>query len=78
MQNGAIIDIKEIDGKNYLPTKDVLKIYKILNIYKLYNRIRYIPCPEKLDPAKIFELFGRKGIGKVLSNSVKIPEIELL
>lgn len=74
MQANAHVNIF-LDGDAY---EDVLKIYKILNIYKLYNRIRYIPCPEKLDPAKIFELFGRKGIGKVLSNSIKIPEIELL
>lgn len=28
LDDKRIIDIKEIDGKNYLPTKDVLKIYK--------------------------------------------------
>jgi DNA primase len=56
-------------------------IYKFLNHGKLYDRIRFVPVPKNnmdLDPAKIYETWGEKGIIKFLSNAVRIPTIELL
>ena len=42
--------------------EDVKKIYKTLNHNRLYNKIRWIPVGNDLDPSKIFELYGYKGI----------------
>lgn len=61
------------DAKN-----DVNKIYKILNHDRLYNKIRYIPVHDELDPSKIFELYGRKGIIQHLKNAQQIDEIYLI
>lgn len=57
--------------------EDVKKIYKLLNHGRLYNKIRYIPTSNDLDPSKIFELYGYKGIVNHLRSTEKISEIFL-
>lgn len=58
---------------------DVVKIYSLLNHGNLYNRIRYIPLNENgLDPSKIYELWGKKGIVHYLRQATKINEIKLV
>lgn len=58
-------------------SEDVKKLYKLLNHNKLYNKIRYVPVKNDLDPAKIFELYGYKGIVNHLRKAEKIDEIYL-
>ena len=55
----------------------VKKIYKELNHGDLYNRIRYIPVDGDLDPSKIYEIYGYKGIVAYLKSAQKIEEILL-
>ena len=43
LDDKRIIDIKEIDGKNYLPTKDVLKIYKNGFVEYIESIVRMFP-----------------------------------
>lgn len=57
--------------------ENVKVIYKLLNHDDLYNKIRYIPVNNDLDPSSIFETFGYKGIVRHLQNAVKINEIYL-
>lgn len=58
---------------------DVIKIYSLLNHGRLYGKIRYIPIDgEDLDPSKIYELWGKKGIINYLKRATKIDEIKLL
>lgn len=64
-----------LDGDAY---EDVKKIYKLLNHNKLYNRIRYIPLTEELDPSLIYQYWGKKGIIHFLRGAKKIKEVELL
>ena len=49
-------------------------IYKELNHGRLYGKIKYIPVSEGLDPSKIFELEGRRGILTHLKNAVRLKE----
>lgn len=63
-----------LDGDAF---SNVKKIYKLLNHDKLYNKIRYIPVNENLDPSNIFQLYGKKGIVSCLRNASKIPEVFL-
>ena len=58
--------------------KNIINNYRLLNIGNLYNKIRYIPCNEGMDPAKIYELEGYKGIYRHLKNAQKIHELDLL
>lgn len=55
-----------------------LSVYKQLNHDRLYGKIRYIPVSDDLDPSKIYELYGYKGIIKHLEGAVKINEAYLL
>lgn len=55
-----------LDGDAF---ENVKVLYKTLNIGKLYNRIRYIPTSIELDPSKIHELYGKKGIIDHLRNA---------
>ena len=55
----------------------VKKIYKELNHGDLYNKIRYIPVAEGLDPSKVYELYGYKGIVECLKSAKQIEEILL-
>ena len=63
-----------LDGDAYDAVK---KIYKELNHGDLYNRIRYIPVDGDLDPSKIYEIYGNKGIVEYLKAARQIDEIEL-
>jgi len=71
--NGNIIIFLDGDA-----IKDVKNIYKLLNHGKLYNKIYYIPLSDNdLDPSKIYELWGNKGIAKFLSSASRFNDIEL-
>ena len=52
--------------------------YKALNHGDLYRRVRLIPVNKDLDPAKIYELYGYKGIAKCLRCAVELDETKLL
>lgn len=58
-------------------SEDVKKIYKLLNHNRLYNKVRWIPVKDDLDPSKIFELWGYRGIVQHLRGATKINEIYL-
>lgn len=64
-----------LDGDAY---ENVKVLYKTLNIGKLYKRIKYIPTKIDLDPSKIHELYGKKGIIEHLRNASEIEEYKLL
>lgn len=55
----------------------VKKIYKELNHGDLYNKIRYVPVDGDLDPSKIYEIYGYKGIVEYLKSAQKIDEVLL-
>lgn len=59
---------------------DVVKIYNLLNHGKLHGKIRYIPIDKSsgLDPSKIYELYGKKGIIHYLKNAKEIDKLKLL
>ena len=63
-----------LDGDAF---ESVKSIYKELNHGDLYNRIRFIPVAEDLDPSKIYELYGYKGIVECLKNAKQIDELYL-
>ena len=63
-----------LDGDAF---ESVKSIYKELNHGNLYNRIRYIPVVEDLDPSKVYELYGYKGIVECLKSAKQIEEILL-
>jgi len=63
-----------LDGDAF---ESVKSIYKELNHGDLYNRIRFIPVAEDLDPSKIYELYGYKGIVECLNSAKQIEEILL-
>lgn len=57
------------------------KLYKLLNQGRLKGRIRFIEVPvdeRDLDPSKIFELWGRKGIIQFLRSAKEIEENSLI
>lgn len=54
--------------------KDSVELYKKLNQGKLRDRVKIIKLPEKYDISKIYELFGKDGISKVLNSSFKLKE----
>jgi hypothetical protein len=56
---------------------DIKKVYSLLNHDRLYGKIRFIPSQGDMDPSKIFELYGRKGIATYLSHASTIPEVFL-
>ena len=57
--------------------ESVKEIYSLLNHGKLYNKIRYIPVNDNLDPSEIYEKWGKKGIIEYLKNASQIEEIYL-
>jgi hypothetical protein len=63
-----------LDGDAF---ESVKSIYKELNHGYLYNRIRFIPVAENLDPSKIYELYGYKGIVECIKSAKQIEEILL-
>ena len=56
----------------------VKKLYQELNHGKLYDKIRYIPVTDDLDPSKIHELWGKKGIIEFLKRARKLNPQELI
>lgn len=70
--NSSILIFLDADAKD-----DVKKIYKLLNHGRLYGKIKWIPTENDLDPSKIFELYGYKGIVNHLKKAEKIDEIYL-
>ena len=56
---------------------DVKKIYSLLNHGRLYNKIKYVPVNNDLDPSEIFQKYGRKGIIDHIRNAQKISEVYL-
>lgn len=57
------------------------KLYKLLNQGRLKGRIRFIEVPvdeRDLDPSKIFELWGRRGIIQFLRSAKEIEENSLI
>ena len=56
----------------------VLHTYKELNHGRLYNKIRYIPVNEDMDPSLLYQLGGNKTILMHLANARKIKESYLL
>lgn len=52
--------------------------YEILNHGNLYGKIRFIPCNGDLDPSKIFELYGYKGIARHLRRAKRLSEVDLI
>lgn len=63
-----------LDGDAF---NSIVKIYKTLNVGRLYNKIRYIPSHPNADPSDIFANLGNKGIISHLSSSQKISESDL-
>lgn len=57
--------------------EDVKKIYKLLNHDNLYGKVKWVPVSNDLDPSKIFELYGYKGIVNHLKTAERIDEIYL-
>lgn len=64
-----------LDGDAYNAT---VKLFALLNTDNLYGRVNFIPCPKDLDPAKIFELYGPKGLCSFLRTKNKIHEYETI
>lgn len=56
----------------------VMHTYKELNHGRLYNKIRYIPVNEDMDPSLLYQLGGNKAIIQHLANARKIKEAYLL
>ena len=56
---------------------DVQEIYGMLNHNQLYGKIRYIPVSGDLDPAKIYEIDGPRGIAQHLRNATQINDVYL-
>lgn len=57
---------------------DAIELYKKLNHGKLNGKIRIIPMDDKLDPSLVYQLKGKKGICKAISNSIKLKNEILL
>lgn len=51
--------------------------YKALNHGSLYGKIRFIPVSRELDPSKIYELYGYKGIAGHLKKAMKLDETRI-
>lgn len=72
--NGNINIMLDNDAYN-----DVIKIYSLLNHGRLHGKIRYIPMDDdELDPSKIYEMYGKKGIINYLRKATIIDEMKLL
>lgn len=56
--------------------KDAMLAYHTLNTYKLYGRVRIIPCPQGYDASSIFEKFGVRGIRHLLRQSFTLTEYQ--
>ena len=56
---------------------DAIRIYKGLNVGRLYNKIKLCVPPYGHDPSSIYQNSGNKGIINLLRTSKRIPEFEL-
>lgn len=56
---------------------DAIDLYKRLDIGRLRGRVKVCIPDKGLDPSLIYQLFGKKGIIKLLKGSVRIPESRL-
>lgn len=63
-----------LDGDAYEKAK---LIYKKLNCGNLKDRIKIIKVNESLDPSKIYEKYGNKGMLQTLQSAHKLSETEL-
>jgi len=57
------------------------RLYKFLDNGRLKGKIKYVYVPvdeRDLDPSKIFELYGRKGIIEFLNSAKQLPESQFL
>ena len=55
-----------------------LKLYRLLEKTPLKGRVRLIECPDEFDPAKLFEVYGWKGVINVMNTARKLSEYELM
>ena len=58
--------------------EETKRIYNLLNIGRLRNKIRYIRLSEYKDFGEIYEKKGKKGIINILKTAKKFDEIDLL
>jgi len=56
---------------------DALRIYRDLNVARLYNRIKICSPPYGQDPSSIFQNESNKGIISFLKTAIQIPESRL-
>lgn len=63
-----------LDGDAYVDSK---KIYQMLNVMNLRNKVKIVQLGYDLDPSLINQKYGRKRYIKVLSKSKIIPESRL-
>jgi hypothetical protein len=63
------------DGEAF---NDWLKIYKNINHSRLKGNVKIVNYKAKEDPSSIFKKEGKKGIAKLLHNSYKVPNFDLL
>ena len=54
-----------------------LKLYQLLNNGVMFDRIRVVKCPDKMDPSDVYKVYGRKGILALLSNARKVDDLTL-
>lgn len=59
-------------------TENAYLIYKFLNNGVLKDRVRVIECPKGFDASLIYQMYGKKGIVKVLKKVKKVDEYDLL
>lgn len=71
--NGRIIIVLDGDAVN-----DIKSIYVKLNNTKMRGRVFHIEIPNDLDPALIFQKWGKNGIIKLLKKETQYKEINLM
>ena len=63
-----------LDGDAY---NDIIKLYKILNVGPLLNKIMIIDLNKDLDPSKVYEMYGPNGIYKAINSAYKPSDISV-
>jgi DNA primase len=72
--NGKIIICLDSDTT----IEETKRIYNLLNVGRLRNRVRYIQMENYKDFGEVYETWGKKGIIELLKSSKKFDEIDLL
>lgn len=72
--NGNIIICLDADTT----IEETKRIYNLLNVGRLRNKIKYIRLDKYKDFGEIYEAFGKKGIITTLKTAKKFDEIDLL